>query len=124
MNARRKLPDCETPLAATHDTLPATGFGVPMLSCAALLKKVATSRNAAKPIPRTYGSFAVNASWYSSFGSKPFFRQICVGSGVPGNGLVALHFAHAQSVLGIVVVAPMVPSGFSDACVVSVAFVV
>src|SRR5262252_9110575 len=121
MKARRKLPDCETPLAATQDTFPATGFGVPLSSFAAFLKNVATSRNAAKPIPRTYGSLAVNANWYSSFGSKPFLRQICVGSGVPGNGLVALHFAHAQSVLGIVVVAPIVPSGFSEACVVSVA---
>src|SRR5713101_4093781 len=56
--------------------------------------------------------------------SKPFFKQIWVGSGVPGNGLSTLHLAHAQSLLGILVVAPMTPSMLSDACVVSAACVV
>jgi hypothetical protein len=62
MNARRKLPDCETPRLITQDTFPATGFGVPTSSFVAFLKKVATSRKAAKPIPSTYGSFAVNTT--------------------------------------------------------------
>src|SRR6266446_6533605 len=104
MNDRRKLPDCELPLEIAHVTFPATGFGVPPSSCFAFLKKEATSRNAAKPIPRTYGSFAVNTTWYSSFSSKPFLRQISVGSGVPGKGFAAVHFAQAQSVLAMVVV--------------------
>jgi hypothetical protein len=47
-----------------------------------------------------------------------------VGSGVPGNGFVALHFAHAQSEPDIVFGSPMTPSMLSEACVVSVAFVV
>src|SRR6185503_19991653 len=110
MNARRKLPDCERPLLITHDTFPATGLGVPSSTCFAFLKNAATSRNAAKPIPRTYGAFAVYTTWYSSLESNPFFRQIRVGSGVPGNGLAALHFAHANSVGGIVLESPITPS--------------
>ena len=47
-----------------------------------------------------------------------------MGSGVPGNGLAALHLAHAQSALGIVFDSPIAPSMLSEACVVSVAFAV
>src|SRR5262245_44336223 len=97
MNERRKFPDWERPRLMTQLTLPATGFAVPAPSCLARLKKAATSRNAAKPIPSTYGSFAVNTTWYSRAGSKPFLRQISVGSGVPGNGFSGVHLAHAQS---------------------------
>ena len=38
---------------------PANGFAVPESSLVAYLKNAATSRHAAKPIPRMYGSFAV-----------------------------------------------------------------
>ena len=37
---------------------------VPASSCVCVLKNDATSRNAAKPIPSTYGSCAVNTTWY------------------------------------------------------------
>src|SRR5258705_11862071 len=99
MSCRRKLPDCDAPRLISHDTWPPTGFGVPSSSLVAYLKNDATSRKAAKPIPRTYASFDVKTTWYRSFGLKPPLTQICVGAGVPGNRLSALHFAHAQSVL-------------------------
>src|SRR5215510_9180967 len=71
-----------------------------------------------------YASFEVNTTWYNSFGSKPPFTQICVGSGVPGNGFSAVHFAHAQSP-GAIFFSPVIfPSDVSAVCVVSVAFVV
>ena len=44
---------------------------------------------------------------------NPFFRQMCVGSGVPGNGLAALHFAQAQSPAGILLACTL-PSIVSD----------
>src|SRR5207344_42876 len=59
-----------------------------------------------------------------SFGSKPFFRQTCVGSGTPGNGCVASHFAHAQSLGAMAVPTVTLPSTVSCVCVVSVACVV
>ena len=40
---------------------------------------------------------------------------------MPGYGFIALHFAHAHSVDGIVLVSPMTPATVSDACVVNVA---
>jgi len=50
--------------------------------------------------------------------------QICVGSGVPGNGLSALHLAHAQSVDATFCSPTIFPSVVSAVCVTSVAFVV
>jgi hypothetical protein len=64
-------------------------------SCSSYLKNDATSRSAAKPIPNTYGSLAVKITLYASAGLNPFFMQICVGSGVPGKGFVALQLAQA-----------------------------
>ena len=78
--------------------VPEIGFCVPASSALDRLKNEATSRHAANPMPKTYGSAEVNTTWYRRVASKPFFRQICVGSGVPGNGLAASHFAQAQSV--------------------------
>src|SRR6476661_3704461 len=124
MNARRKLPDCDAPRAITHDTLRANGLGVPASSRSACRKNAAMSLKAANPMPSTYGSLAVNTTWYSSFGSNPCFKQIRVASGVPGKGFAVEHRAHAQSLDGIVIVDPIFPSIVSDACVVSVAFVV
>ena len=49
-------------------------------------------------------------------GAKPFFRQICVGSGVPGNGFAALQLAQAQSLLGIAVTPVTMPSMVSWSC--------
>src|SRR5258706_4265766 len=106
----------------THDTWPLTGLPVPSSSLVAYLKNDATSRKAAKPIPRTYASFDVKTTWYRSFGLKPPLTQICVGSGVPGNGFSALHFAHAQSLLATFASPMIFPSIVSAVCVVSVAF--
>ena len=50
--------------------------------------------------------------------------QICVGSGVPGNGRSALHRAHAQSPAGTAFVPRTAPSMPSNVAVVSVAAVV
>ena len=41
------------------------GFAVPSSSLVAYLKNDATSRKAAKPIPRTYASFDVKTTWYA-----------------------------------------------------------
>ena len=60
---RRKLPLCETPRAMLCVTCAATGFGVPKSSADAVRKKCPTSRQAAKPAPSTYGSFAVKTTW-------------------------------------------------------------
>jgi hypothetical protein len=57
-----------------------------------------------------YGSCAVNTTWCTLLGANPFLRQICVGSGVPGNGFAALQRAHAQSLLGITVTPETTPS--------------
>src|SRR5262245_66388029 len=75
-------------------------------------------------MPSTGGSFAVKATTYISFGSKPPLTQICVGSGVPGNGLSALHFANAQSVDLISVSFSTLPFVYSAVWVTSRAFVV
>src|SRR5262245_25849940 len=80
----------------------ASGLCVPWSSTSAVLKNTATSRQAAKPLPRTYGSCAVNTTWYSRLGSNPDFRQSCVGSGVAGNGVLASQRAQAQSPAAIV----------------------
>jgi len=59
-----KLPDCELPRVIDHGNPRwPTGLGVPTSSCAAFLKNVPMSRNAAMPIPSTGGSWAVNTSW-------------------------------------------------------------
>jgi hypothetical protein len=55
---------------------------------------------------------------------KPSFRQIRVGSGVPGNGLAALQAAQAHSLLGMVRAPVTLPSIVSPACVVMTALVV
>ncbi len=123
-NCLKKLPDCETPRPMTHLIRPASGLAVPKSSCASFLKNVARSRNAAKPTPSTYGSVAVNTTWYNSVASKPFLRQICVGSGVPGNGCAASHLAHCQSEGGMVEPTVTMPSTVSCVCVVNVACVV
>src|SRR5436190_18878338 len=81
------------------------------------------SRVAANPMPRTSGSFTVYCSSYSSDGSKPFFKQMCVGSGVPGNG-VCSHVANAQSVLAMLTTPPLTPTGLSDTAEINLAFVV
>src|SRR5688572_23966782 len=115
-NARRKLPDCELPRASTQLILPATGLATAGCceSCISFLKNDAKSRNAAKPIPSTYGSCAVKTTWCTLLAAKPPFTQICVGSAVPGKGLVALQLAQAQSPLGIWRVAPVTPVIVSD----------
>ena len=56
---RRKLPDCELPRAMLWRTLWATGLAVPASSITAVLKKLPTSRQAAKPTPSSSGSFAL-----------------------------------------------------------------
>ena len=38
-------------------------------------------------------------TWYRRLESKPDFRQIWVGSGVPGNGVWASHLAQAHSLV-------------------------
>src|SRR5262245_41496778 len=75
-------------------------------------------------MPSTGGSFAVKATTYISFGSKPPLTQICVGSGVPGNGLSALHFANAQSVDLISVSPSTLPFVYSAVWVTRRAFAV
>src|SRR5687767_11819174 len=107
-----------------HETCLATGLTVPTLSFSTLRKKDATSRNAANPIPSTYGSCAVKTTWYSRDGSNPPFTQICVGSGVPGKGFSALQRAHAQSLLATVRSPLIFPSIVSPVRVTSVAFAV
>src|SRR5712691_5655387 len=49
-------------------------------------------------MPYTFGSFAVYTSSYKYAGLKPPLRQIFLGSGAPGNG-VLLQSANAHSVL-------------------------
>src|SRR5204863_6343830 len=93
---RRKFPDWEMPRVMLYRMAPATGLSADL----SLLKKSGTSRHAAKPMPSTYGSDAVYTTWYMRVGSKPFFRQIWPGSGVPGNGLPASQRAQAQSLDG------------------------
>src|SRR5262245_23775303 len=91
---------------------PATGLAVPASSFFSYRKNELRSRVAAKPMPRTSGSFAVYCSSYSSDGLNPFFRQICVVSGTPGNGVVS-HVANAQSVLAIFTTPLFAPIGVS-----------
>src|SRR5215470_12117964 len=50
--------------------------------------------------------------------------QICVGSGVPGNGCAASHLPHAQSPAATFFSPTIFPSVVSAAWVVNVAFVV
>src|SRR5688572_23355604 len=118
------LPDCDWPRVAAHCTWPASGFAAPVESAVSFLKNEATSRKAAKPRPNTGGSCAVKETWYISFGSKPPLTQSCVGSGVPGNGLSALHFANAQSVDAITRSPSTRPSVCSAVWVTSLAFAV
>src|SRR6266478_2062571 len=124
MKVLTKWPDCEVPRLTDQEIPPANGLGVPMSSCSSYLKNDATSRNAAKPIPSTYGSLAVKITLYASAGSNPFFMQICAGSSVPGKGFVALQLAHAQSVLGTVAAPVTAPSTLSDVWVTMVVCVV
>src|SRR5437868_13603946 len=77
------------------------------------------SRVAARPSPRTSGSFAVYTSSYSRFGLKPSFTQSRVGSGVPGNGTVR-QSANAQAARGTTATPPFTPVVVSDVAVVSV----
>ena len=121
---RRKLPDCEMPRVMLCVTSLAIGLGVPASSANALLKNAPTSRHAAKPMPSTYGSAAVNTTWYSRVASKPFFRQICVASGVPGNGWAASQRAHAQSWRGITTSSNTSPRWLSPPRDTSLAFAV
>jgi hypothetical protein len=71
------------------------------------------SRVAAKPMPRTSGSFAVYCSSYNSAGLKPPFTHTWPGSGVPGNGVFA-QSANAQSPAGITTVPLLTPVALSD----------
>src|SRR5262245_46466145 len=99
---------------------PASGLGVPTLSCVARRKNEMMSRVAAKPTPCTSGSFAVHTRLYASAGLKPSLRQMRVGSGRGVVRCVAhdVQLSHAQSVLGIVLTVPMTPSIVSDVYVV------
>src|SRR5688572_8071812 len=100
--------------------VPATGFGVPEASCFSYLKKDPRSRVAANPMPSTSGSFTVYSSVYRRAGSNPFFTQIRVGSGVPGNG-VDEQSANAHAVLGIVTAPFFTPVAISPVADVRVA---
>src|SRR5438876_12190052 len=75
------------------------------------------------PAPRMYGSFAVYVSSYSSAGLNPALRQMRVGSGVPGNGVVR-QSANAQSVLAIAATPVLTPAGVSAVADVSLALAV
>src|SRR5581483_6369892 len=108
---RVKFPDCDEPRMISLLTMPAIGFGVPKSSVLAYLKKEPTSRKAAVPAPRTYGSFALYTSWYSLLPSKPFFRQRLTGRLV---GVVAVAYVwpalqNFQSLFGIVSPGVMTP---------------
>jgi hypothetical protein len=81
------------------------------------------SRVAANPMPRTSGSFTVYCSSYSSAGLKPFFKQMCAGSAVPGNG-VCSHVANAQSVLAMFTTPRLTPAALSDTAEINFAVVV
>src|SRR5882672_1145878 len=74
-------------------------------------------------MPSTSGSFTVYCSSYKSAGLKPFFRQMCAGSGVPGNGSFS-HVANAQSEAAIFTSPLFTPVTLSDTADTSVAFVV
>ncbi len=102
----------------------ATGLAVPTSSTTAVLKKWPTSRQAAMPTPSSSGSLALKLTMYSLAGSKPPLTQICVGSGVPGKGSVALQLAQAQSLLGTTTSPIGVPSCSSPVRVTSLAWVV
>jgi hypothetical protein len=55
----------------------------------------------------------VNTTWYRREESKPLFRQICVGSGVPGKGVPASQRAQAQSPAGMTTSSKTSPRWFS-----------
>src|ERR1051325_5086172 len=96
---RMKFPDWESPRLITHRTFPASGLSVPVSSRAEYRRNEFRSRVAAYPMPITKGSLAVYTRTYSEAGSKPSFRQILAGSGLPGKG-VAEQSANAQLAAG------------------------
>src|SRR5438034_7588105 len=123
MNARRNVPDCELPSDTAQRIFPATGFGVPASSFFAYRKNEFRSRAAAKPMPSTSGSFTVYCSSYNNAGLNPFFRQMCAGSGVPGNGVFS-QSANVQSPAGIFTSPLFTPIALSDTADTSVALLV